>query len=84
MWTRCSCPARIAEFTVAQLRRLENIGVPLDAVALEYSEARKILDGVALVDAARFYARHHGRDVKRKAVTDAVREMIEAKKTARE
>ena len=55
-------------------------GVPLDAAALEYSEARKILDGVGLVDAARFYARHYGRDVKRKAVTDAVQEMIEAKK----
>ena len=55
-------------------------GVPLDAVALEYSEARKILDGVGLVDAARFYARHHGCDVKRKAVADAVQEMIEAKK----
>ena len=55
-------------------------GVPLDAAALEYSEARTILDGVGLVDAARFYARHHGRDIKRKAVADAVREMIEAKK----
>lgn len=54
--------------------------VPLDAAALEYSEARKILNGVGLVDAARFYARHHGRDIKRKAVPDAVREMIEAKK----
>jgi integrase len=55
-------------------------GVPLDAAALEYSEARKILDGVGLVDAARFYARHHGRDVKRKAVVEAVWEMIESKK----
>jgi integrase len=54
--------------------------VPLDAAALEYSEARKILDGVGLVDAARFYARHHGRDLKRKPVADAVQEMIEAKK----
>jgi integrase len=56
--------------------------VPLDAAALEYSEARKILDGVGLIDAARFYARHHGRDVKRKAVGDAIREMVEAKKLA--
>jgi integrase len=55
--------------------------VPLDAAALEYSEARKILDGIGLIDAARFYARHHGRHVKRKAVHDAVEEMIEAKKT---
>ena len=55
-------------------------GVPLDAAALDYSEARKLLDGVSLVDAARFYARHHGRDVKRKAVADAVQGMLEAKK----
>src|SRR5438128_9708784 len=54
-------------------------GVALDAAALEYSEARTILDGVGRVDAARFYARHHGRDITRKAVADAVREMIEAK-----
>jgi integrase len=59
---------------------IREYGVPLDAAALEYNEARKILDGVALVDAARFYARHHGRDVKRKAVSDAIREMIETKK----
>jgi len=35
-------------------------GAPLDAVALEYNEARKLLDGVSLIDAARFYSRHHG------------------------
>jgi hypothetical protein len=54
-------------------------GVPLDAVALEYSEARKFLDGVPVVDAARFYARHHGRGIKRKSVADAVNDMIAAK-----
>jgi integrase len=61
---------------------IRGYGIPLDAAALEYCEARKILDGVGLIDAARFYARHHGRDVKRKAVSDAVREMGEAKKVA--
>jgi integrase len=59
---------------------IREYAVPLDAAALEYSQARKILDGVGLIDAARFYARHHGHGVKRKAVPDAVREMIEAKK----
>ena len=54
-------------------------GVPLDAVALEYSEARKLLDGVPLMDAARFYAKHHGLGIKRKAVSDAVDEMIATK-----
>src|SRR4029077_6962602 len=59
---------------------IRECGVPLDAAALEYGEARKILDGIGLVEAARFSARHRGRDVKRKAVADAVREMIQAKK----
>jgi integrase len=62
------------------LDAVKEFDLPLDAVAIEYSDARKLLDGVPLVDAARFYARHHQRDVKRKPVTDAVREMIEAKK----
>src|SRR5947208_379716 len=53
--------------------------LPLDAAALEYSEARKLLDGVPLVDAVRFYSRHHGRGIKRKSVGDAVDAMIAAK-----
>jgi integrase len=62
------------------LEAVREFGSPLDAVAIEYSEARKLLDGVPLVDAARFYARYHGHGIKRKPVADAVREMIEAKK----
>jgi integrase len=54
-------------------------GAPLDAVAIEYSEACKLLDGVPLVDAARFYSRHHGRGITRKSVADAVDAMIVAK-----
>jgi len=57
-------------------------GVSLDAVALEYSEARKMLGGVSIVDAARFYFRHHGRGIKRKTVAEAVDEMIAAKRVA--
>jgi integrase len=54
--------------------------VPLDAVALEYSEARKHLAGVSVVDAAKFYARHHGKGIKQKPVSEAVEEMIAAKR----
>jgi integrase len=61
------------------LEAIRGYDVPLDAAALEYSEARKILDGVGLVDAVRFYARHHGRGIKRKPVADAVTAMIAAK-----
>ena len=61
------------------LDAVKEFDVPLDAVAIEYSDARKLLDGVPLVDAARFYARHHGRGIKRKSVADAVAAMIAAK-----
>jgi integrase len=58
---------------------LKEFGLPLDALAIEYAQARKLLDGVPLSDAARFYARHHGRGIKRKSVVQAVDEMIERK-----
>jgi integrase len=61
------------------LEAVKDCRVPLDAVAIEYSDARKLLDGVSLLDAAQFYARHHGKTLKRKSVADAVEEMIAAK-----
>jgi integrase len=54
-------------------------GAPLDTAALEYSEARKLLDGVSLVEVARFYSRHHGRGITRKSVAEAVDAIIAAK-----
>ena len=61
------------------LDALKEFALPLDAGAREYSEARKLLDGVPLTDAARFYARHHGKGIKRKSVAAAVNEMIDKK-----
>jgi integrase len=58
---------------------VKEFSLPLDAVTIEYKEARNILDGVPLIDAARFYARHHGKGIKRKSVALAVDEMIERK-----
>ena len=63
------------------LDAVKQFDLPLDAVAIEYSEARKLLDGVPLIDAARFYSRHHGKGIKRKSVALAVDEMIERKTT---
>lgn len=60
---------------------VKDFALSLDAVAIEYSESRKLLDGVPLLDAARFYARHHGKGIKRKSVALAVDEMIERKTT---
>jgi integrase len=61
---------------------LKEFDLPLDGLAIQYIEARKLLDGVPLIDAARFYARHHGKGIKRKSVAQAVAEMIE-ERTAR-
>jgi integrase len=62
------------------LEAVRETGTPLDAAAVEYGQARKHLDGVSLIDAAKFYARHHGRGITRKPVSEAVEEMIATKK----
>jgi integrase len=59
---------------------IKEFDTPLDAAAIEYGQARKLLNGVSLVDAARFYIRHHDSGITRKAVVAAVDEMIAAKK----
>jgi len=63
------------------LDALKTFDLPLDAAAYEYRQARELLNGASLVEAARFYARHHGRGIKRKTVAMAVDEMIVAKKS---
>jgi len=62
------------------LEAVRETGMTLDAAAREYSEAWKHLDGVSLMDAAKFYARHHDRCLKRKPLAEAVDEMIATKK----
>lgn len=61
------------------LEAIRPFDVPLDAAALEFAEAKKILGGFPLAEAARFYMRHHGRGICPKPVADAVTEMIKAK-----
>ena len=61
------------------LDAVKKFEIPLDTVASEYADARKILEGVPLIDAVRFYARHHGKGIKRQSVASAVDEMIERK-----
>ncbi len=61
------------------LEAIRPFDVSLDAAALEYADAKKILTGFSLAEAARFYMRHHGRDIRPKAVAEAVAEMIAAK-----
>ena len=61
------------------LDAIRDQGRPLDAVAIEYADACKILHGASLLDAARFYRQHHFTGLKRKSVEDGKQEMIAAK-----
>jgi len=61
------------------LEAIREHALSLDAAALEYNEARQLLDGVPLIEAVRFYSRHHGRGITRKPIADAVNAMIAAK-----
>jgi len=58
---------------------LKEFNLPLDKLAIEYKEARKLLDGVPLIEAARFYEKHNLRSIKRQSVAVAVDQMIAAK-----
>jgi integrase len=61
------------------LEAIRPLGIALDTAAHEYFEAKKLLAGHSLADAARLYMRHHGRKAAAKTVRDAVDEMIAAK-----
>ena len=45
------------------LEAVRPLDVALDAAALEFAEAKKLLDGFPLTEAAHFYMRHHGRGI---------------------
>jgi integrase len=62
------------------LEAVREFDVALDAAALEYGQARKLLNGVSIVDAARFHAQHHHHGIKPKLVAEAVDEMITSKR----
>lgn len=58
---------------------LKGFNLPLDNVAIEYKDARRLLNGVPLIEAARFYEKHNLRGIKRQNLASAVDEMIAAK-----
>jgi integrase len=64
------------------LEAVRNLGMPLDVAATDYAEARKILKNNSILDAARFYMRHHGQGITRKSVSGALEAFVEAKSKA--
>jgi integrase len=63
------------------LDAIHGLGVSLDAAAIEYAEARKVLGGHSLADSSRFFMRHHGKGISGKLVTDAVEAFKDEKRT---
>jgi integrase len=59
---------------------LRETGVTLDLAAVEFAAAHRVLDGHSLLDAAKFYMRHHGRGVQAKPIADAVATFIGGKR----
>ena len=45
------------------LDAIKAFDIPLDAAAIEYAEARKILKGHSLIESSRFYMKHHGQGI---------------------
>jgi integrase len=65
------------------LDAVKEFGIPLDAAALEYAEARKqLVEGHSLIEAVRFHTRHCGRGITAKPVDDAVIEFRQSKSVA--
>jgi integrase len=61
------------------LEAVRPLDMALDAAALEYANAKEVLAGFSLSEAAHFYMRHHGRGIRPKPVAEAVAEMIASK-----
>lgn len=64
------------------LEAVRSFDVALDDAAREYAAARKILGGHSLAKAAEFYMRHHGHGILARPVSEAVKVMIDTKKTS--
>ena len=61
---------------------LKPTGQSLDSVAAQYAEAFTLLDGAgSVVEAARFFAKHHPASLPKKAVKDVYEEFLAAKKS---
>lgn len=64
---------------VRSLEALAPTGVSLEWAAIQFAEAFKILDGRPVVEAARFYAKHHPVGMQKLTVPAVVKELLDAK-----
>jgi integrase len=64
---------------IRAIEALKPTGVPLEMAAMQFAEAHKLLEGVSLLEAARFYLKKNPHRGPKKLVPVIVKEMVEAK-----
>jgi integrase len=64
------------------LEAVRQFNVPLDAAAIDYASARKVLGNHSLMEAAQFFIRHNAAGITGKSVTEAFEEFKKAKTKA--
>lgn len=61
-------------------RTLKPLGVPIHVAAGEYAEAAKWLGGASIIEAAKFFAKHHAAKTVTKTVPEVYADFMEAQK----
>ena len=64
---------------IRSLELLKPFNIPLEMAVLQFTEAAKILNGASVVEAARFYARRHGKQLTHRSIPQAVTEFLATK-----
>jgi integrase len=64
---------------VRSLAMLQQAGTPLEMAVMQFTEAMKLLGSTSLLEAAKFYLRHHPRHLPARTVAEVVEEMTAAK-----
>ena len=67
---------------VRAMSMLSAAGTPLEIAIMQFTEAAKILKGASLVEAARFYAKHHRSQIVARPVAEVVADLAKAKEAA--
>lgn len=65
------------------LEAIKALNIPLDAAAIEYAEAKKLLGSYSLQEASLFFMKHHGKGIVGKSVSEAYKEFLETMQKAR-
>ena len=64
---------------VRAMEMLKPSGTPLEMAVMQFVVSAKLLDGASMIEATKFYLRHHPRHLPSRTVSEVVEEMLVAK-----